>query len=76
MSLPPDVAQRITSAAADELEKLLTAGHLPIILTSPQIRAHVKRLIEGVLPSVVVLAYNEVSREIEVESSGMITVDK
>jgi flagellar biosynthesis protein FlhA len=75
ITLPPDVAKRITSATVKELEKLLGGGHLPVILTSPQIRSQVKRLIEGVLASVVVLAYNEISREVEVESMGMVTVE-
>ena len=76
LTLPPDVAQRVTAAATAQLEKLLAAGRLPIILTGPQIRAQFRRLIEGVLPSIVALAYNEISREVEVESMGMITVDK
>jgi flagellar biosynthesis protein FlhA len=75
LTLPPEVAQKITAAAAKELEKLLTAGHLPIILTSPQIRLQVRRLMEGVLSSVTVLSYNEVGRDVEVESLGMITVE-
>jgi flagellar biosynthesis protein FlhA len=75
LTLPPEVAKKVTEATVKQLEKLLTAGHLPIILTSPQIRSQVRRLMEGVLSSVVVLAYNEISREVEVESMGMVTVD-
>ncbi len=76
LTMPPEVARKISSATVKELEKLLTAGHLPIILTSPQVRHQVRRLIEQVLPSVVVLGYNEISREVEVESLGMVTVDE
>jgi len=76
LTLPPETARAITSAAAEELQKLLSGGHLPIILTSPQVRAQVKRLMEQVLPAVVVLAFNEISQEVEVESLGMITVNE
>lgn len=76
MTMPPEVAKQITAAAVKELEKLLNGGHLPIILTSPQIRSQARRLVEGVLSSVVVLAYNEIVPEMEVESVGMISVDK
>jgi len=75
LTLPPEVAKKTTEATVKQLEKLLTAGHLPVILTSPQIRSQVRRLMEGVLSSVVVLAYNEISRDVEVESMGMVTVD-
>ena len=76
LTLPPEVAQQITSAATRELTKLLNAGHLPVVLTSPQIRAQLRRLMEGVLPGVVVLSYNEIAREFDIESMGMVTVDK
>lgn len=76
LTFPPEVAGRITSAAVKELEKLLSAGHSPVILTSPQIRLQLKRLIEQVMPSVAVVAFNEISREVEVESLGMITVNQ
>jgi flagellar biosynthesis protein FlhA len=76
LSLPPESVQQVTAAAVKELTRLLNAGHLPVILSGPQIRAQLKRIIEGVLPSVVVLAYNEIAREVEVESMGTITVDK
>lgn len=75
LTLPPEVAQAVTSAAVGELEKLLSAGHMPVILTGPQTRAQVKRLVGQVLPSVAVLSYNEVSSETEVESVGMIAVE-
>jgi flagellar biosynthesis protein FlhA len=73
ITLPPEMAQQITSAAVGELNKLLNAGHLPIILTNSQVRWQIRRLIEGVLPSVVVLSYNEIARDVEVESMGMIS---
>ncbi len=44
LTLPPEVAQQVTAATVKELEKLLAGAHLPVILTSPQIRSQVKRL--------------------------------
>jgi flagellar biosynthesis protein FlhA len=76
LSMPPETARQITSAAVKEIEKLLALGHVPVLLTSPQIRAQLRRLLEPVLPSIVVLAYNEISREVDVESLGMVSVDK
>lgn len=71
MTLPPTVANRITSAVIQELQKLITAGHHPLVLASPQVRAQVRDLLEPHLPAVAVMGYNEVSKGVEVESLGL-----
>ena len=40
-----------------------SAGRMPVVLCSPQIRATVRRLIETALPHMAVLGYNEVGLE-------------
>lgn len=75
MSMPPAVANRITAAILQEVNKLIHAGRHPVVLASPQVRAQVRRLIEPHLPSVAVLGYNEVSKGIEVESVGLVQLD-
>ncbi len=72
MSIPPQVANRITAEVLQEMQKLITAGHHPLVLTSPQVRAQVRQLLEPHLPNVAVLAYNEVSKGVEVESMGLV----
>jgi len=75
MSMPPAVANRITAAILQEVNKLIHAGRHPVVLASPQVRAQVRRLIEPHLPSVAVLGYNEVSKGVEVESVGLVQLD-
>ena len=75
MTLPPVVANRITAAIVKELQRLIQAGHHPVVLASPQVRAQVRRLLEPHLPNVAVLGYNEVSRGIEVESMGLVQLN-
>ena len=75
MTLPPVVANRITAATVKELQRLIQAGHHPVVLASPQVRAQVRRLLEPHLPNVAVLGYNEVSRGIEVESMGLVQLN-
>ncbi|MEX2387866.1 MAG: flagellar biosynthesis protein FlhA, partial [Phycisphaeraceae bacterium] len=74
MTMPPSVANRITAAMIQELQRLLQAGHHPVVLASPQVRASVRRLIEPHLPNAAVLGYNEVSKGVEVESLGLVQV--
>jgi len=71
MTMPPAVANRITTAIARELQPLMQAGHPPVVLASPQVRAQVRRLLEPHLPNAAVLGYNEVSKGVEVESMGL-----
>jgi flagellar biosynthesis protein FlhA len=76
MTMPPSVANRITSAIVEELQRLIQAGHHPVVLASPQVRAQVRRLLEPHLPSVAVLGYNEVSKGVEVESLGLAQLEQ
>jgi flagellar biosynthesis protein FlhA len=71
LSMPPGVANRITAAILQELNRLVQAGRHPVVLASPQVRAQVRRLLEPHLPGAAVLGYNEVSKGVEVESIGL-----
>jgi flagellar biosynthesis protein FlhA len=75
MSMPPTVANQITTAILTELQRLLEVGHQPVVLASPQVRAQIRRLLEPHLPIAAVVGYNEVSKGVEVESMGLAQVD-
>ncbi len=75
MTMPPAVANRVTGAILTELQKLIETGHHPVVLTSPQVRAQVRNLLETHLPNVAVLGYNEVSKGVEVESLGLVQLE-
>ncbi|MCX5659562.1 MAG: FHIPEP family type III secretion protein [Planctomycetota bacterium] len=75
MTMPPAVANRITTAVVRELQRLIQAGHQPVVLASPQVRGQVRRLLEPHLPNAAVLGYNEVSRGVEVESMGLVQLE-
>jgi len=72
---------RMSPAAVDatcrqistEIEKLARKNHSPVLLVSPQIRAGLKQLTAAHLPRLVVLSYNEVTRDTQIESIGMVT---
>ncbi|MBI1336374.1 MAG: flagellar biosynthesis protein FlhA [Phycisphaera sp.] len=72
VSLPPAVGNKITATILRELNRLMQAGHQPVVLASPQVRAQVRRLLEPHLPGAGVLGYNEVSKGVEVESVGLV----
>ena len=45
----------------------------PIVLVSPQIRAALKQITENHLPQLVVLSFNEITRDTQVMTLGLAT---
>ena len=70
---------RMSPAAVDatcrsigrEVEKLTLANHPPILLVGPQIRPGLKQMTSATLPRLVILSYNEITRDTHIESLGM-----
>jgi flagellar biosynthesis protein FlhA len=73
--MSPQAVEATCRATNSEITKLSIRNHTPIVLVSPQIRAAVKRLTENHLPQLVVLSFNEVTRDTKVVTVGMV-VDK
>ena len=70
--LSPQAAEATCRAIADEVEKLTVANHAPVVLVSPQIRAALKLMTASHLPQLVVLSYNEITRDTKIESVAMV----
>jgi flagellar biosynthesis protein FlhA len=73
VTMPPEVAGRVTEKIGKGIARLTAAGHQPVIVTSPQVRAVVRQLIESAHPAAAVLGYNEVATGVEVESLVLVT---
>ena len=76
LTLPPVLANQITNAISEQLKKLIELGAHPVILCSPQIRLILRRLIASALPNVAIIAYNEIVKEVKIESVGMVITDQ
>ncbi|MCC6572423.1 MAG: flagellar biosynthesis protein FlhA [Planctomycetes bacterium] len=74
LRLAPNALTAIMTATTGELEKLLSAGHSPVILCGPQVRAQVRRMAEGIQPGIACISYNEVVGD--VESVAMVPMPK
>lgn len=74
LSLDPDMQQTIIQAIHGEVEKLSLQEETAIVICSPAIRMHLKHLLERFLPNVVVLSYNELEPNVQVESVGVVNV--
>ncbi|MGM9571172.1 MAG: flagellar biosynthesis protein FlhA, partial [bacterium] len=74
VAIEPSVGQKIFNKLAEETQKVASLGYQPIVLTSPNIRMHFKRLTERVAPNLIVLSYNELDSSIKVQSVGMVKI--
>jgi flagellar biosynthesis protein FlhA len=71
--MSPQSVEAACRAISSEITKLTVSGRSPIVLVSPQIRAAVKRLTENHLPNLVVLSFNEVTRDTKIVTVGLVT---
>ncbi len=71
--MAPQAVEAICRQIATEIEKLTTANHQSIVLVSPQIRAALKQMTTAHLPSLIVLSYNEITRDTTIESLAMVS---
>ncbi len=74
LTLDPEVTKKIMKSVETETEKLERLGKNPIVLTSPIVRMYFKRLSEDYFKDLIVVSYNEIESDVELQSVGMVTV--
>ena len=57
----------------EQLKKLEDMGKNPIVITSPIVRMYFKKLAMDYYKDIIVISYNEVESNIELQSVGMVT---
>lgn len=73
LSLDPDKTKRIIESLRNELKKLEDMGKNPIVITSPIVRLYFKKLAVDYFKDIIVISYNEVESNVELQSVGMVT---
>jgi flagellar biosynthesis protein FlhA len=76
LALEPRLVQGILDRTTQEVNKIISQGGFqPVVLCSPQVRAHFKRLTERAAPNLAVLSFNEIEPSVSLESVGMVEVN-
>ncbi|MFZ5776205.1 MAG: flagellar biosynthesis protein FlhA [Thermodesulfobacteriota bacterium] len=75
LNLEPNLAQRILSSTRELVERITAEGHQPIIVCSPIIRRHLRRLLERFMPHVMVLSHNELTTQTKLQSLGTVELN-
>lgn len=73
LSLDPERSKKIIEALGNELKKLEDMGKNPIVITSPIVRMYFRNLAKDYYKDIIVISYNEVESNVELQSVGMVT---
>lgn len=71
----PQLAQKLVAALKQAAERMVGRGHQPVILCSPSLRRHLRKLTDRILHSVPVLGLNEVDSVIRLQALETVRLD-
>ena len=74
LTLDPEKTRAIMNSVELEIQKLESLGKAAIIITSPIVRMYFKKLTEDYFRDLIVVSYNEVETNVELQSVGMVTI--
>lgn len=73
LTLDPEKTKAIMESVESEVQKLESLGKSAIVITSPIVRMYFKKLTEDYFKDLIVVSYNEVDSNVELQSVGMVT---
>jgi len=73
LTLDPNRTKSIMKSVGEQVEKLESLGKNPIVITSPIVRMYFKKLTEDYFQDLIVVSYNEIDSNVELQSVGMVT---
>jgi flagellar biosynthesis protein FlhA len=74
LSLDPRLTQTILASLNERIEEATEMGEKMVVLCSPVIRRHFKKLTEKFIPNLIVVSHNELSPEVNIRSLGTVRV--
>ncbi len=74
VSIEPGIANQLLNKIKGSLENVSHMESQPVILSSSNVRTHLKKLTERFLPNLVCLSHNEIAPSIKIKNLGVITL--
>jgi flagellar biosynthesis protein FlhA len=72
--LEPRFAEQVLRRIAEEAERMSRGNHRPVLLCAPNLRRHIRRFTERLVPQLSVLSLNEVSTHISLRAFAVVKV--
>ncbi|MDR1051417.1 MAG: flagellar biosynthesis protein FlhA [Deltaproteobacteria bacterium] len=73
LALDPDTGQRILTAVSNAVTQLTSQNFQPVVLCSPMVRRHLRKLTERFLTNLVVISHSELTNNIRLKILGEVT---
>jgi len=70
----PTTIQKIVGNLQKFVKTFTEKGLQPIILCSPGVRIYLRNILEKFFPTIVVLSHNEITRDVNIKSLGMLVM--
>lgn len=74
VALDAEEIQRVFQSLRSAVERVQGLGIAPVVLCSPVVRFHFKRMVEGLAPDLIVLSYNELMQNIDIQADGVVSL--
>ncbi|RJR40859.1 MAG: flagellar biosynthesis protein FlhA [Deltaproteobacteria bacterium] len=74
LAMAPETAQEIINALQKAVDKATAQNVQPIVVCSPGVRRHLRRLVERHLPTLRVLSHHELVTEAKIQSLGIVSL--
>jgi len=71
----PGLIESVVESIKNETEKSMTVSPQPIIICSPALRRHLKKIIDQFSPSIMVFSHAEIPPNIKIKSAGKVVAD-
>jgi len=72
VSPDPNLVKKMVTNLQKMISAFAATGLQPIVLCSPNTRIHFRKILEKFYPNLVFLAHNEIAREANIKSLGMV----
>ncbi len=72
LALEPALTQKLIEKISHVMKESIPSGYEVVLLTSTAIRQHIRKLIEGFLPTLPVLSYKEIAPGVQIQSLGIV----
>ena len=75
LNLDPGLSHTLLAAMKQTVERVAARGHQPVLLCSPALRRHIRRLTDRILHAVPVVGFNELDSMVRLQSLDTVRLD-
>ena len=72
--IEPRYAETLLKGVVAQVEKMMSANHMPVLLCAPELRRHLRKFTERVVPHLSILSMTEIPTTVSLKSFGMVSV--